>query len=93
MKIDAAAITMDNAGTLVEAGLAAIARGDTVVDLSAVRSVDSSAVALLLAFYRAARAQGKTLALHGVPDALVSLARLYGVESLLALDGLPAPTR
>lgn len=83
MKIETPAITMDNAAALVDAGLAAIARGDTEFDLSAVANVDSSAVALLLAWSRAARAQGKRLKVSGVPRGVTSLARLYGVESLL----------
>jgi phospholipid transport system transporter-binding protein len=83
VKVEASSITMENAAALVDAGVAAIARGDTQFDLSAVGNVDSAAVALLLAWRRAARAQGKPLTLTGVPPGLTSLARLYGVESLL----------
>lgn len=83
MRIEATAITMENAAALVDAGVAAIAGGDTQFDLSAVGNVDSAAVALLLAWQRAARAHGKSLTLIGVPKGLTSLARLYGVESLL----------
>jgi phospholipid transport system transporter-binding protein len=83
VRIDAPFITMENAASLLDVGVAAIARGDTHFDFSAVGNVDSAAVALVLAWQRAARAQGASLTLAGVPDGLLSLARLYGVESLL----------
>jgi phospholipid transport system transporter-binding protein len=85
MNIDATSITNANAGDLLAAGSAAIARGDFAFDLSAVREADSAAVALLLEWQRQAIAGGGRLLLAGVPAGIVSLARLYGVDGLLDL--------
>ncbi len=70
-------------------GCRAYPQGDVAIDCSALAQVDSAAVAVLLAWQRAATARGQTLALHGVPPQLASLATLYGVDSLLGLP--PAP--
>ena len=43
----------------------------------------SAAVALVLAWERAARARGLQIELAGVPASLRSLAVLYGVDSLI----------
>lgn len=83
MKIDERRITNANAVRLLEQGRAAIASGDLVVDLGAVTGSDSSAVALLLAWQREARATGKRLELKSVPANITSLAALYGVEALI----------
>jgi phospholipid transport system transporter-binding protein len=85
MNIDATSVTNANADDLLAAGSAAIARGEFAFDLSAVREVDSAAVALLLAWQRQAIAAGGRLLLAGVPADVVSLARLYGVDGLLGL--------
>jgi phospholipid transport system transporter-binding protein len=45
---------------------------------------DSSAVAVLIAARRHAELGGKTMRTAGVPDAVRSLAKLYGVESFIA---------
>jgi phospholipid transport system transporter-binding protein len=83
MKVDATSITNANAQPLLQQGLAAISAGDVAFDLTAVAHCDSSAVALLLAWQRAARDSGVKLALAGVPKDLLSLAALYGVEVLV----------
>lgn len=87
MKIEATAIHHGSAVDLLAAGAAAIAQGDCEFDLSAVTAVDSTAVALLLDWQRQAQARGAALVLRGVPAALTSLAKLYGVDGLLGLDG------
>jgi phospholipid transport system transporter-binding protein len=86
MNIDATSVTNANAGDLLAAGSAAIASGQFAFDLSAVREVDSAAVALLLAWQRQAITAGGRLLLAGVPADVVSLARLYGVDGLLGLE-------
>ncbi|GAB4465146.1 MAG: STAS domain-containing protein [Burkholderiaceae bacterium] len=83
MKVDAASISNENAAALLNAGIDAIRAGDADFDLSAVRQVDSSAVALLLAWQREAQSRGARLALSGLPAALKSLATLYGVDELI----------
>jgi phospholipid transport system transporter-binding protein len=77
-------LTMNNAQTVLEAGLHAIAAGQDSIDLSDLTMVDSAAVATLLAWQRAAHRQGKKLILHNFPANLQSLVALYGVDELLA---------
>jgi phospholipid transport system transporter-binding protein len=89
VKFDVASITNENAAGLLERGLAAIRSGDTTVDLTGVGAVDSAAVALLLAWQRAAAEQGKKLTFAEVPAGVVSLAQLYGVDDLLKVDAAP----
>ncbi len=91
MKLDTASITVDNAATLLPAGIESIRAGDTAIDLAQVREVDSAAVALLVAWQREARAAGKSLSLAGVPEGVVSLATLYGVAALLGVAETPSP--
>lgn len=73
-----------NAKAALAQGVAAIKAGRAVFDLAPLKSVDSSAVAVLLAWQRAARAEGKTLQYANVPANLDTLARLYGIDGLLA---------
>lgn len=60
--------------------------GSGVVDASALREFDTSALALLLQARRLARARGRSFVVHAPPPQLVQLAHLYGVAALLALD-------
>lgn len=85
MKVDSASLTNQNVAGLVEVGAAAIRAGDTAFDLSAVKEVDSAALALLLAWKREAAAAGKQISVDGCPAGLKSLAKLYGVQELLAI--------
>jgi phospholipid transport system transporter-binding protein len=57
----------------------------TELDASQLKSLDSAAVALLLACQRQARTQGRQLLIVGVPDKLRKLAQLYGVDGLLGI--------
>jgi len=54
------------------------------IDFGSVASVDSSAVALLLEWRRQAATRGKRLDFVNLPANLLALARLYGVEELIA---------
>jgi phospholipid transport system transporter-binding protein len=83
MQLEIADIGMSNASQVAELGRVAIERGDAEFDLAAVARVDSSAVAVLLEWQRAASARGLTLKVVGAPAGLVSLATVYGVEELL----------
>ena len=58
-------------------------KDDVVLNVSALRQFDSSALAVMLASRRAALAAGKTFALRGLPPNLAQLARLYGVTDLI----------
>jgi phospholipid transport system transporter-binding protein len=55
------------------------------VDASSLREFDSAAIAVLLECRRLAQAWGKSFTVHGAPAKLVDLARLYGVDALVAL--------
>ncbi|HEU4777181.1 MAG TPA: STAS domain-containing protein [Telluria sp.] len=78
-----ASLTVQNATVALGQGLAAIKAGQTVFDLASIKTADSSAVAVLLAWKRAARKAGKGLSYVNVPEGLQSLTALYGVDSLL----------
>ena len=54
-----------------------------VLDASALRQFDSSALAVMLACRREAMAAGKTFAVQGLPARLAQLAGLYGVAELV----------
>ena len=69
----------------LQAGVAQVsAGGEAVVDASALAVLDSSALAVLLECRRSALAAGKTLRVVGLPPSATTLARLYGVDGLLA---------
>jgi len=76
-------LTMHNADAALAQGMSAIVAGEAEVDLGALQGFDSAAIAVLLAWQRAARAAGKTLHISGLPAGLASLATLYGVDRLL----------
>lgn len=56
---------------------------EILLDASALRQFDSSALAVLLECRRRAQARGKTFAVRGTPPKLDALAKLYGVDGLL----------
>ncbi len=76
-------LTIETVPELFETGLQHLAAGDMVVDLSQVEAVDSAAVSMLLGWLRAAQRNQRTLHVTGLPEDLLSLARLYGVADLL----------
>lgn len=82
----AESLTLADARAVLGAGLQAIAGGQTEIDLARMSTVDSSAVATLLAWKRAAVARNAPLALRNAPASLRSLAQLYGVAELLQLS-------
>jgi phospholipid transport system transporter-binding protein len=77
-------ITFQNARAVLEQGCAAIRGGQHELDLAGIKVADSSAVAVLLAWQRTARAAGATLRIQNMPAGIQSLAHVYGVDSLLA---------
>ena len=68
------------------ADAAAVGQGPFEVDASALRSFDTSAIAVLLEGRRQALAAGRTLRVRGAPATMVDLAGLYGVGELLAFE-------
>lgn len=78
-----ATLTHESAKAALSAGLAQISAAASAVDCAALTQFDSSALAVLIAWQRAAHERGVTLSVLNLPAALASLARAYGVESLL----------
>jgi phospholipid transport system transporter-binding protein len=76
-------VTLANAARLLDEGRQHIAEGARTVDFAEVTELDSALLALLLAWLREARAAKRELAFANLPQALQTLARLYGVEELL----------
>lgn len=82
-------LTRDMARKAYQAGLDAIAAGETEFDFAAVPAVDSTAVAALVGWQRAALRRGVVLVFIHVPDNLQSLMDLYGVSHELPRVDLP----
>jgi phospholipid transport system transporter-binding protein len=76
-------VTLANAARVLAEGRQHLAEGVRTVDLGEVTEMDSALLALVLAWLREARQAKQELALANPPDALRTLAGLYGVESLL----------
>lgn len=76
-------LDMDTVPALYATGLKHLADADLDVDFSRVDTVDSAAVSMLLGWARAAQRGQRKLRVAGLPDDLLSLARLYGVDELL----------
>jgi phospholipid transport system transporter-binding protein len=76
-------VTLANVAKLLEEGRQHLAEGVGAVDLGEVTEMDSALLALSLAWLRDARAANRELAFMNLPEALQTLSRLYGVETLL----------
>lgn len=78
-------LIMANARGLLEAGRSALQPGEQVFDFSAVDEADSSAIAVMLGWLRAAELSRSTVKFAHIPTGVRSLAELYGVTELLPL--------
>ena len=78
-------LTMDVVTALFDSGLSADGKPALVVDLGQVEAVDSAAVSLLLSWLRRAQRDNVSLSFSNVPDNLMSLARMYGVDKFIPL--------
>lgn len=76
---------MANARGLLDAGRSALQQGEVVFDFSAVDEADSSAIAVMLGWLRAADVVGARVNFAHIPAGVRSLAELYGVTDLLPL--------
>ena len=79
-------VTLANAARVLDEGRQHLAEGAHTVDLGEVGELDSSLLALSLAWIRDAREAKREIAFANVPEALQTLSRLYGVEALLPLS-------
>ena len=77
------AVTLGNVAGLLDDGRRHVDEGAESVDLGEVTELDSALLALLLAWLREAQARGRTLRFTRAPEALRTIARLYGVDSLI----------
>ena len=83
MKIEQTSVTRRNASEVKKAVVEAAGRLDNELDWSDVTVVDSSAVAVLLAWLRREQTYGLTPRVYAVPEKMVSLAKLYGTYDLV----------
>lgn len=88
MPVSIALLSISNAREVLQAGLDAIRNGEREFDLGSISVTDSSSIAVMLAWQRAAYASSGSLRFLNTPQNILSLAALYGVTSLL---GLPDP--
>ena len=76
-------VTLENVAQVLEEGYAAIRGGAGAVDLAGITELDSSLLAMLLAWLREAAQAGRRLRLDNLPGGLITIAQLYGVDELL----------
>lgn len=78
-------MTLPAARTLLQEGSSHITRADAVFDLAGVEDVDSSGLAVVFGWQRAAKGLGRNVRIVNPPANLRSLAEVYGVSELLPL--------
>lgn len=76
-------LTLETVPAMLEKIKPLIRSGVDTLDLSNIKSVDSSALGLILACKREAMLQQKVLKLQGTPKSVLGLASLYGVAEQL----------
>ena len=76
-------LTLATVARALREGSDAIAMGASTVDLGEVGELDSSALALLLAWLREAKRRDRALSFTRLPEGLTTIASLYGVAELL----------
>lgn len=81
MKLSEGEITVLTAQLAIDAAVKAIQAGDTTLDFSAIKRVDSAAVALLIEARRHCEPIA-ALKIEGAPQALQGLVNTYGLQSL-----------
>ena len=84
-------LTLAQANTAVRSIEDALGQGDVekgafVVDAGALRSFDTSAIAVLLDARRLAHAAGRALEVRGAPAMMIELSGLYGIDELLGFS-------
>ena len=85
-------LTLPHVAAALAQGNEAIGQGARAVDLAGVEELDSSALALLLAWLREAKKRDTTLSFTNLPQGLTTIAELYGVSELLPAAAAGAPT-
>ena len=80
-------VTLANVAQVREEGLQQIRDGARTIDLGEVTELDSSLLAMLLAWLREAKRRNSEVAFANLPQGLETIAQLYGVEGLLPVPG------
>lgn len=80
-----APMIMSSADGLLAAGRAAFRGPREIIDLAEVKEVDSSALAVMIAWTRDARKEGRSLLFVNLPTGVRALAALYGVDDILSV--------
>ena len=84
-------VTFATAGELLKASRAVFNdQAAVTVSLEGVTSVDSAGLALLLEWLRQAKVDARSVRFLGIPEKLLAIARLSGVEALLTGGYSPA---
>lgn len=78
-------MTLPGAKGLLAEGSSHISRADALFDLAGVTDVDSSGLAVVFGWQRAAKQLGRNVRIVNPPANLRSLADVYGVSDLLPL--------
>jgi phospholipid transport system transporter-binding protein len=76
-------VTLANVMRVVEEGRRHLEEGVQTIDLSEVTEMDSSLLAAMLSWLRDSKQREHELIFTNLPDALLTIARLYGVDGLL----------
>ena len=79
-------VTLANVAVVLEEGRRHLEEGVRAVDLGEITEMDSSLLAVMLAWMRDAKARGGELVFANLPESLRTIARLYGVDALLPVD-------
>lgn len=80
-------LTFDTVPVLFEQGRQLFKSGAVVeLDLSGVERSDSAGIALLIGWVRLAQQQRAKITFHNIPEQLLGLARVGGVEQVLAFE-------
>jgi len=80
-------VTLANVARVLEEGVQQIREGVRTIDLGGVTELDSSLLAMLLAWLREAKLHNAEVAFSNLPRGLETIARLYGVDGLLPSAG------
>jgi phospholipid transport system transporter-binding protein len=80
-------VTLANVAQVLEEGLQQIRDGARTIDLGEVTELDSSLLAMLLAWLREAKRRNAEVAFANLPQGLETIAQLYGVDGLLPVPG------
>jgi len=76
-------VTLANVADVLREGCDELRAGVRTIDLGEVTELDSSLLAALFAWIRAAKSNGTEVVFANLPEGLMTVARLYGVAELL----------